>query len=416
MSNNRYSLCCLMDVANIEISGVDKKALEGECEVELCNFVDVYYNWAITKSKAKRFIKATASLNEIAKFSIKKGQVAITKDSETRYDIGISTYIADDFDKTLLGYHCALISPDEKKVNSKYLNVFLHTEFMQKYFELNATGSGQRYTLSIYTLNHAPLYLPPLEEQRIIGNLFSAIDRKIELNEKINDMLDQQMQLLYEYWFIQYEFPNQDGKSYSLENGKMIWSNYIKREIPVNWTVAKIEDLIKKVPSTTRIVTSNYLLEGDIPIIDQSSNFIAGYTNDITAKLSDDNGYIVFGDHTRVVKYINFPFARGADGTRILTSNTTRMPNKLLYQIVKNIDLSNFGYARHFKFLKETYIIVPDEVTAKKYCDLVEPMHKMQVKLIFENSNLLKMRNWLLKMLMNIYFGSAEAKISVPGV
>lgn len=69
-------------------------------------------------------MKATAKQSEIDRFALKKGQVAITKDSETKYDIGVATYIADDFDNVLLGYHCALITPNENELSGKYLNAF----------------------------------------------------------------------------------------------------------------------------------------------------------------------------------------------------------------------------------------------------------------------------------------------------
>lgn len=75
MSLNKYKLA---DIAKIEISGVDKKTIEGEIPVRLCNFVDVYYNWAITKEKAKSFMVASAKQTEIDKCSIGKGMVAIT--------------------------------------------------------------------------------------------------------------------------------------------------------------------------------------------------------------------------------------------------------------------------------------------------------------------------------------------------
>ena len=91
----------LADIAKIEISGVDKKTMDGEIPVRLCNFVDVYYNWAITKEKAKSFMVASAKQTEIDKCSIGKDMVAITKDSETRDDIGIATYIADDLNSLI---------------------------------------------------------------------------------------------------------------------------------------------------------------------------------------------------------------------------------------------------------------------------------------------------------------------------
>ena len=138
---------------------------------------------------ADSFMVASANSKEIKKFVLKKGQVAFTKDSETRDDIGIPTYIADDFDDVLLGYHCALISPNEKILNGKYLNAFMNSYYIQKFFENTASGSGQRYTLSIDTIECVPILLPQIEEQEIIGDFFSFLDRKIALNRAINQNL-----------------------------------------------------------------------------------------------------------------------------------------------------------------------------------------------------------------------------------
>ena len=232
----------LADIAKIEISGVDKKTIEGEIPVRLCNFVDVYHNWAITKDKAEHFMLASAKQAEIDKCSIAKGQVAITKDSETRDDIGIATYFADDFDNVVLGYHCALITPDPTIVDGKYLNAFMHTKYIQKYFENNASGSGQRYTLSNSTINTIPVLLPSLTEQHTIGKVLADIDRKIELNKQINDNLEAMAKQLYDYWFVQFDFPNEEGKPYKSSGGAMVWNEKLKREIPLGWTAANIFD------------------------------------------------------------------------------------------------------------------------------------------------------------------------------
>lgn len=176
----------LGDIATVEISGVDKKIKDGEKEIRLCNFVDVYYNWAITTAQHDGFMLATASPNEISKFQLKKGQVALTKDSETRDDIGIPTYIADDFDDAILGYHCAMVTPNKDILDGRYLNALLHTDYAKKYFACNASGSGQRYALSVEALNSFPVPMIPLRDQERIGEIFSALDKKIELNRRIN--------------------------------------------------------------------------------------------------------------------------------------------------------------------------------------------------------------------------------------
>ena len=233
----------LADIAKTEISGIDKKTIEGEKPVRLCNFVDVYYNWAITKDKAKRFMIASAKQSEIDRFSINKGMVAITKDSETKYDIGVATYIADNFDNIVLGYHCALITPNPTIVDGKYLNAFMHTQYIQKYFENNASGSGQRYTLSNDTISNIPVLLPSMEVQHTIGKLLADLDRKIELNRQINDNLEAMAKQLYDYWFVQFDFPNEEGKPYKSSGGAMVWNEKLKREIPEGWHCGTLLDI-----------------------------------------------------------------------------------------------------------------------------------------------------------------------------
>ena len=245
----------LGDVALVEISGVDKKTTAGETPVRLCNFTDVYKNWAITSPMYDSFMVASANEREIDKFTLHRGQVAVTKDSETRDDIGIPTYIADSFDDVLLGYHCALITPDETQLNGKYLNAFLHTEFIQKFFSANASGSGQRYTLSIETLNSIPLYLPSLTEQERIGSIFSSIDRKIEVNRQINDYLEAMARQLYDYWFVQFDFPDENGMPYKSSGGKMVWNEKLKRAVPEGW---RCGTLLNIATYTNGIACQNY--------------------------------------------------------------------------------------------------------------------------------------------------------------
>ena len=273
----------LADIAKIEISGVDKKTIEGEIPVRLCNFVDVYYNWAITKEKAKSFMVASAKQTEIDKCSIGKDMVAITKDSETRDDIGIATYIADDFEDVLLGYHCALITPNPAIVDGKYLNAFMHTRYIQKYFENNASGSGQRYTLSNDTISNIPVLLPSIEEQHTIGKLLADLDRKIELNKQINDNLEAMAKQLYDYWFVQFDFPNEEGKPYKSSGGAMVWNEKLKREIPEGWKVANVFDELSVqygFPFSTELFTEE---PTNIPVVrirDILENSVSAYSEE----------------------------------------------------------------------------------------------------------------------------------------
>lgn len=243
--------------------------------------------------------------------------------------------------------------------------------------------------------------------QKDICSVLSCLDHKITTNSNICSEMEAMAKTIYDYWFVQFDFPDENGKPYRTSGGEMVWNEQLKREIPKGWEVSTVGKTIDKIPNTARIPSSEYLRDGSIPIIDQSSDFIAGYTNNPDSVLKSKSGYIVFGDHTRIVKYIRFPFARGADGTQVLKSNNPCIPEELFYQMIKSIDLSNYGYARHFKFLKDTLIVIPEKNISGNFAEITKPIYEKQAKLVFENIELSKLRDWLLPLLMN---GQARVK------
>ncbi|MFP6157820.1 restriction endonuclease subunit S [Helicobacter pylori] len=260
----------LSEVCEILNSNVDKKTKENEQKVKLCNFTDVYNNWAITKYISKKFMKATATQNEINKFSLKKGYVAITKDSETKDDIGISTYIADNFDNVLLGYHCTLLKPNQKVLNGKFLNAYLSSFYGRKYFSNCASGSGQRYTLTIDTIKDLNIPLINIETQQKIARTLSILDQKIENNHKINELLHKILELLYEQYFVRFDFLDENNKPYQTSGGKMKFSKELNRLIPNDFEVKTLGELTQlKVGNKNANHSSN---QGKYPFFTCSNN------------------------------------------------------------------------------------------------------------------------------------------------
>ena len=241
--------------------------------------------------------------------------------------------------------------------------------------------------------------IPDLEidEQIKIGKLLKSIDQKIQINQELEAMA----KTLYDYWFVQFDFPDQNGKPYKSSGGKMVYNPELKREIPEGWGVESVGNLLDKVTKAEKIENNSIEFIGEIPVIDQSQKFIAGFTNNENALLQAQDGHVIFGDHTRVVKYINFDYARGADGTQVLISNNENISNVLLYHMIEDFDLSNYGYARHFKFLKEKTVIVPDKEVSSKFETQANVIYEKIKNNIFENQELTQLRDWLLPMLMN---------------
>ena len=418
MSLNKYKLA---DIAKIEISGVDKKTIEGEIPVRLCNFVDVYYNWAITKEKAKSFMVASAKQTEIDKCSIGKGMVAITKDSETRDDIGVATYIADDFDNVVLGYHCALIIPNSAVVDGKYLNAFMHTRYIQKYFENNASGSGQRYTLSNDTIGNIPVLLPSIDEQHTIGKVLADIDRKIELNKRINDNLEAMAKQLYDYWFVQFDFPNEEGKPYKSSGGAMVWNEKLKREIPQGWDSSMLQSIctIKRGASPRPI--DDFMDESHKGMpwvkISDATNSNSPFMTTIKEHIILDgvpqsvkvipNTLIVSNSATPgIPKFIQIE-ACVHDGWLVLT-DYQEIYKYYLYYVIKMIrhNLLHIASGSIFKNLKTDYLkeficITPSTEILSKYHNLVKPIMQEILLLQQDTEALTKQRDELLPLLMN---------------
>ena len=250
-------------------------------------------------------------------------------------------------------------------------------------------SGGAVPTLNRNTLNAFIIDLPPLPTQRKIASILSAYDELIENNLKRIQLLEEQAQLTYEEWFVRLKFPGHENTAINKETG-----------LPDGWEKVKLGDILKRVQTTKKIKTSEILEEGNIPVVDQSRDFIRGYTNDKDSLLDYNVPLIVFGDHTRIVKFINFPFARGADGTQIILSKESKMPQHLFYYVIKNIDLSDYHYSRHFKYLKDFDINIPKLHQSNNYEHIVAKKFQLIKSLRDQNQLLKEARDILLPRLM----------------
>ena len=283
---------------------------------------------------------------------------------------------------------------------SSELFVYYFFEYIKKEIQKSASGSIQD-NINIDYLSKMRIKVPEKKYQDKIVELLSSIDKKILLNNQINQELEAMAKTLYDYWFVQFDFPDQNGKPYKSSGGKMVYNPELKREIPEGWGVESVGSLLDKVTKAEKIENNLIEFVGRIPVIDQSQKYIAGFTNNQSSLIQPQNGHVIFGDHTRVVKFINFDYARGADGTQVLISNNENISNILLYHMIEDFDLSNYGYARHFKFLKEKIVIVPDKEVSSKFETQANVIYEKIKNNIFENQELTQLRDWLLPMLMN---------------
>ena len=281
-----------------------------------------------------------------------------------------------------------------------FVYLFFQSHLFKKQISRLVSGSAQPQ-LPISILETISIPQLTLDEQKEIIFNIKSIDHKIQINNQINQELEAMAKTLYDYWFVQFDFPDQNGKPYKSSGGKMVYHPELKREIPEGWGVESVGNLLDKVTKAEKIENNLIEFVGRIPVIDQSQKYIAGFTNNQNSLIQPQNGHVIFGDHTRVVKFINFDYARGADGTQVLISNNENISNILFYHMIKDFDLSNYGYARHFKFLKEKLVIVPDKKISLQFANKADVIYKKTRNNIFENQELTQLRDWLLPMLMN---------------
>jgi type I restriction enzyme S subunit len=173
-------------ISSVQPSNVDKKSHEGEEPVFLCNYTDVYYNEEITDDI--QFMKATASLDQIRKFTLRSGDTILTKDSEDPNDIAVPAYVPQDLEGVVCGYHLAMLRP-KSGVNGAFLKRVIDSKYARSEFATRANGLT-RYGLGTYALKNFEVPLPSPEEQTAIANF---LDRE---TAKIDTLIDKQEQLI----------------------------------------------------------------------------------------------------------------------------------------------------------------------------------------------------------------------------
>jgi len=221
----------LKHVACVNLSNVDKKSNDDEHAVRLCNYVDVYYNDFIAASMD--FMQATASPDQIEKFTLRQGDVLITKDSEDWNDIAVPAYVSQDCDGILCGYHLAHIRPDEEFIDGRYLFRAFNASPLYEQFRVSANGIT-RYGVGKYSIENSLFLLPPITEQQAIADYLDAktalIDELIGKKRRQIELLKEQRQAVINQAVTKGLDPNVEMK----DSG-----TYWLGEAPKSWTLKK---------------------------------------------------------------------------------------------------------------------------------------------------------------------------------
>ncbi|MEI7608982.1 MAG: restriction endonuclease subunit S [Rhodospirillaceae bacterium] len=225
----------LKRVCNAFPSNVDKKSYEGQAPVRLCNYVDVYYNHEITSDIP--FMEATASMDEISRFSLIPGDTIITKDSEAADDIAISAYVPCELPGVVCGYHLTIVRP-LGEMSGRYVKRLFDTHFLKAQFAVAANGLT-RVGLSQYAIDNALVTVPPPNEQLAIVSFLDRetgkIDALVAEQEKLIALLTEKRQAAISHTVTKGLDPAAPMKDSGIE-----WLG----EVPEHWGVSSLKHYI----------------------------------------------------------------------------------------------------------------------------------------------------------------------------
>ena len=275
------------------------------------------------------------------------------------------------------------------------------------------TGSAQP-KLSQERLASIPFSVPQNRAyQKKVADILTALDDKIELNRRLNDNLEAMAQALYDYWFVQFDFPDENGKPYKSSGGKMVWNDRLKREIPEGWSAQPLFDVASVLygyPFKTELFTEN---EKDLPVIrirDILDNTFSAYSSEpIHGKYLTQKGDLLIGMDGNF--HLNY-WHRDGDGVnqrvvriRSCTSTLSNIQLKLeLAPYIKmremNVTRSTVGHLGDKDF-KERYIVVAPETSTFNPAKALNALLERMTSLVAETQKLTKQRDFLLPLLMN---------------
>ena len=233
---HKYAFSDLYDMAS-GISSTKEQAGHG---APFVSFSTVFNNYFLPDELTDLM---DTSEREQETYSIKKGDILITRTSETVDELAMSCVALKDYPKATYSGFVKRLRPKTTGIAyDKYMGFFLRSKYFRKVINSN-TIMTLRASFNEDIFSFLTLYLPDYEEQVKIGDMLYNLEKKIQINRKINDNLEHQLEDIYSYWFTQFDFPDTIGQPYKVAGGAMLWNEKLKREIPSGWDVKSLGEL-----------------------------------------------------------------------------------------------------------------------------------------------------------------------------
>ena len=301
-------------------------------------------------------------------------------------------------------------------------------EYLYYWFLLSGRNDLLRRHFTETTIKHLPsktlkqlvIDLPDMKTQKSISSVLRVIDKKITVNEHINDNLEQQLTTLYDYWFTQFDFPDKNGKPYQSSGGKMVMNNGLKKKIPDGWNVEsvysnKLSSIIR--PGVDKFDTKTYFATADVKGTSISSGTLIDYENrENRANMQPSVNSVWFAKMKNSIKhlYLNEEMLPIISSSILSTGFCGLQCSDVSFEYIASY-ISNVYFETHKDMLAHgatqeavnnddltgIHIVIPDDKTLQNYHRITQPIYSQISKNICENQELVKIRDWLLPMLMN---------------
>lgn len=347
-----------------------------------------------------------------AQRKIKKGSIVYSTVRPNQEHYG---YFEEDEKELVVSTGFTTIDVVEDKVDSKYLFYLLTQSHITEYLHNVGMNSVSSYpSISPNDIGTLKFTFPIIKTQKAIAKVLSDLDSKIELNNRINKKLEEMAKLIYDYWFVQFDFPNENGKPYKSSGGKMVYSEELKREIPEGWEVKSLSNIANYTNGIAcqkyRPTDDNYLRV--IKIKEMKEGFSEKTEKvklNIPEKVKVYNGDILFS-WSASLEVVLWTGGIGALNQHIFKVTSAEMPKYYLY-----FELLN--YLKHFKMiaelrkttmghitsdhLKQSRVSIAKPDVIENFNKGITPIIDYIIKNQIQNQKLKETRDWLLPMLMN---------------
>lgn len=405
-------------------SGISTKPSQAGHGHPFLSFKDVFKNYFLPE---KLDSLMNTSKKEQETYSIKEGDIFLTRTSETLDELGMSSIANKDYDfATFSGFLKRLRPKQTDKTYHKYMAFYLRSKLFRAAINNNAIMT-LRASLNEQIFSYLDLVLPPFEQQKKTGDFLFCLNRKIELNNKINAELEAMAKILYSYWFVQFDFPNEEGKPYKSSGGTMEYNKVLKMEIPKGWGLKKLGNFANSINTGLNPRDHFKLGTGDnyyitIKNIEYGRLVMEGscdkINNDAMERIQQrsklEKGDILFTSIEPVGKTflliekpknwnINesvFSFKPNYD---MVTSEYLfmRLSSEEVKIKCKNVSTGSIHKGIRITPLKEFDLAYPPKKIIDLFTEKIKPILERINSAQKQNHELARLRDWLLPMLMN---------------